>query len=52
MYFAQLNENGICVSVTQPAAPLVGPEFIPLTFLDMSVLGKKWNGTGWEVVPT
>ena len=48
MYFAQLNVANVCVAVTQSAAPLIGPEFVALTFLDTSVLGKKWNGASWE----
>ncbi len=51
MYFAQINGAGVCVAVTQSSAPLVGAQFVPLASLDISVLGKKWNGSSWEVVP-
>lgn len=47
MYYAQLNGSSICVAVTQSAAPLVGPQFVPLASFDTSVLGKKWTGSEW-----
>lgn len=45
--YAQLNEDGICVSITQTPGVLEGPQFVVLPFFDLSVLLKKWTGTEW-----
>lgn len=50
MYYAQLDGSNICTAITQTHSPLIGPQFIELAFFDLSVLGKRWNGSGWEVV--
>lgn len=49
MYFyAQLNDSGICISVTQTAGPMEGPNFVPIDGIDPSLIGRHWNGTGWD----
>ena len=45
--YAQLNDSGICVAITQPGAPLIGPQFVVIGTLDASVLGKRWTGSAW-----
>ena len=46
-FFAQLNGSNVCTAVTQTAGPLVGSQFVPIDFLDLSLLGKTWNGSAW-----
>lgn len=47
MYYAQIDEDGICVAVTQAAGELIGPQFVPLESLDVSVLDMRWTGSAW-----
>lgn len=52
-YFtAQLDDNDVCKAVTDTTEPLVGPSFVSLESYDLSVLGKRWTGSVWEVVET
>lgn len=51
MNYAQLNDDNICIAVTQSAGPLEGAKFIALASFDLSVLGKKWQGGTWVEVP-
>lgn len=47
MFYAQLDDSGVCRAVTQSAGPLIGPRFVPLPFLDVALLGKRWTGSAW-----
>lgn len=47
MFYAELNEAGICFAVTQPGELLVGPQFVPVASLDPTLIGKRWTGTAW-----
>ena len=47
MYYAQINQDGICVAVTQASGELLGAEFVPLSELDTSVLDMRWTGAAW-----
>ena len=52
MIYAQINEENICISVTDISNTIVSePTLIPLNFMDISVLGKKYNNGVWEEVP-
>lgn len=46
-YFAQIDGSGYCVAVTQAAGPLVGPQFVPIDTLDVSLIGMRWTGFAW-----
>ena len=47
-FYAQIDENGICVSVAQLSGEIESPELVPIQFFDLSLLGKRWNGEEWE----
>lgn len=47
-YYAELDGSNRCQAVTETSGTLSGPQFVPLTFLDLSRLGKTWNGTTWD----
>ena len=41
MYYAQIDENGICYAVTQAAGAIEQGDMIEIASLDKSLLGKK-----------
>ena len=47
-YYAQLDGSNRCKAVTETSEQLDGPQFVPLAFFDLSVLGKLWDGTTWS----
>ena len=51
MYYAQIDENGICYAVTQAAGAIEQGDMIEIASLDKSLLGKKRVGDIWEDVP-
>ena len=52
-YYAQIDENNICVSVLDTPVEITDNEKMILTdTYDLSVLGKKYNNGAWEVVKT
>lgn len=52
MIYALINEENICISVTDISNTIVSePTLIPLNFMDVSVIGKRYNNGVWEEVP-
>ena len=52
-YYAQIDENNICVSVLDTPVEIIDNEKMILTdTYDLSVLGKKYNNGVWETVET
>ena len=50
-FYAQVNPEGICYSVTNTYGPIVQENTIQLNSYDESILGKRWTGDTWEDVP-
>jgi hypothetical protein len=51
-YYAQINEENICTGVSELAADMSSHKnLIPISSIDSSLLGKKWNSIDWEEVP-
>lgn len=50
MIYAQLNEENICVGVSQLSREVDSPLLIPIAEFDSSVIGKKYNNGAWEEV--
>lgn len=50
MIYAQINEENICVGVSQLSGEVDSPLLIPLASFDSSVIGKKYNDGVWEEV--
>jgi hypothetical protein len=50
-YYAQIDENSICIAVTQAAGEIDLPNMIPIAFLDESLLGKLWQDGQWMDFP-
>lgn len=51
-YYAQLNENNICIGVSQLSGEVINDSLIRIDNADSSLLGKKYNNGLWEDVPT
>lgn len=47
-YYAQVDENGVCICVSQLAGEVDQPDMIRLDEFDASVLGKRWDGENWN----
>lgn len=52
MYYAQIDHSGICIAVSQLAGKIEAEHMIEIDSYDEKLLGKRWNGTAWEDVPT
>lgn len=50
-YYAQIDENNICIGVSQLSGKVNAPNMILLESQDASLLGKKYNSGTWEDVP-
>lgn len=53
IYYAQLNSDNVCTSVTQYEQALDNPpsNYKVIDSFDESLMGKKWNGSSWEAAP-
>jgi len=51
-YYAQLDENNICIGVSQLSGEVSETNMILLERYDMSLIGKKYNNGTWEDMPT
>lgn len=50
-FYAQLNDNNICTSVSSLSDEVDYPNMMEIESYDTTLLGKHWNGTEWEEVP-
>ena len=50
MVYAQINEDKICVAVSESGIAISGDDIIELDIFDASILGKKYNNGKWEDV--
>ena len=52
-YYAEINENNICVSVLDTPTEITdNPKMILTDNYDLSILGKKYNNGIWETFET
>jgi hypothetical protein len=51
MYYAQIDQTGICFAVSQLSREVTANNMIAINSYDTTLLGKRWNGTNWEEVP-
>lgn len=50
-YYAQINEENICVAVSELSGDMSEySNLLKIESFDTSLMGKKWNGTDWEEV--
>ena len=48
LYYAQLDENNICIALSEVPTPLYGDNIVPRKFGDEAALGKRYNNGIWE----
>lgn len=51
MFYAQINEENICIGVSSLSGEVISDRLIGLETFDTSVLGKKYADGLWEDVP-
>lgn len=51
MFYAQLNEENICIGISQLSGEVKAENMIELDGYDTPLLGKRWTRQGWEEVP-
>ena len=50
MIYAQINEDNICVAVSESGGDIEGDDIIELESFDVSLLGKRYNNGAWKEV--
>lgn len=50
-YYAQIDENNICIAVSDLSGKVTADNMLRLETYDTSLLGKKYNNSVWEEVP-
>ncbi len=50
MTYAQLNEENICIGISELSGEVEGDNMILLDNYDISLLGKKYNDGSWEEI--
>lgn len=51
MFYAQLDENGLCFSIIDTPAAIDGDRIIPLDALDESKIGRVYSAGSWTAAP-
>lgn len=46
-YYAQIDEQQLCIGVSQLSGEVVADDMVELDSYDISVLGKLWQGGKW-----
>lgn len=52
MFYAQINENNICVAVSNLTEKVQDTRLIQIGFMDVELIGKKYKNGEWVEVPT
>lgn len=51
MFYAQINESNICVAVSNLTEKVQDTRLIPIGFMDVGLIGKKYENGEWAEVP-
>lgn len=51
MFYAQLNEENICIGISQLSGEVKAENMIEIETHDVGLLNKRWTRQGWEEVP-
>ena len=46
-FYAQVDQSGVCFSVTQTAGEVTEPGMVRIQEFDPSLLGRLWLGDAW-----
>ena len=52
MFYAQINENNICQAVSDLTEKVHDVRLVPIGFMDVELIGKKYENGEWVEVPT
>jgi hypothetical protein len=52
MFYAQLNQENICIGISQLKGEVENPQLIPLKDWDTTLLGKEYRGETWVNPPS
>lgn len=50
MIYAQLNEENVCVGISDLSGEVQDPHLIPLKEFDLSIMGKRYENSMWKEV--
>ena len=51
MFYAQINENNICQAVSDLTEKVHDVRLVPIGFMDVELIGKKYDNEEWVEVP-
>ena len=51
MFYAQINESNICTAVSDLTGEVRDARLIPIGFMDVALIGKKYENGEWVEVP-
>ncbi|MDD3393493.1 MAG: hypothetical protein PHG19_02465 [Anaerotignum sp.] len=51
VFYAQLNEESVCIGVSQLSGVISSPLMIAIPAMDVSIVGKLYNDGVWEEIP-
>lgn len=51
MFYAQINESNICVAISNLTEKVQDTRLIPIGFMDVGLIGKKYENGEWVEVP-
>ena len=51
MFYAQVNEENICIAVSRLSGEVAGANLIALSSFDSSLIGKKYENGAWTEQP-
>ena len=51
MFYVQINESNICVAVSNLTEKVQDTRLIPIGFMDVGLIGKKYENGEWVEVP-
>lgn len=50
-FYAQINGASRCTGVIDTHKPIEAPHMIPVEAIDVTLLGRYWNGSTWQDTP-
>jgi hypothetical protein len=48
MFYAKIDNDGVCVGIQQTAAPIADPAYIQIDSFDLSYLGRTYVDGQWQ----
>lgn len=48
MYYAKINESGVCIGIQQTGATIEDPFYVQIDSFDLSYLGRTYANGQWQ----